>query len=73
MEVLLSHPRATYVLLEMYEGLAQYCERVSTESPETNRYRRFYKDRVGIEYTERGELREQINNRLETELGAEAK
>lgn len=71
---LLEHPRAFYVLLDMYEGLAQYCEQQAeknaADSTDIDQYRRFYRDRVGIDFADRKKIKRQIKQLLAAESGS---
>ena len=69
LEALLAHPRVLSVLLDMYEGLAQYCAKV-TNTPTADRYRKFYRERVGIDYLEREHVRLLIQERLKSEINS---
>jgi hypothetical protein len=60
-----------HVLLNMHEGLAQYCEQQvakgAAASTAVDRYRNFYQKRVGIDYRDRDDVRRQVNEILNAE------
>ena len=69
LETLLQNPRAAYVLLDMYKGLARFCAEPTDNPASVERYRSFYKKRVGIEYSEHSKVLQQISDRLQNQAG----
>lgn len=80
LDTLLKQPRTVMFLLEMYEGLAQFCDQLlvlaSSNSLEPsaqaqlNRYRTFYVKRVGVDVTHRDALRQEADKIIQDEISA---